>query len=356
MDDRVRRHAAVLVDHCIEAEAGDQVLVRAPTPAEDLVVALYERLGEVGARAETVWTNRRADRAFLRAVDPDEVTTREPRLAATKAADAVILVKAGRNAAEGSDVDSETGRARGEAKQPVLEARLDTRWVLTLHPTPADAQRAEVSTAAWTDLLYDAVDRDWTAQRRRQGRIADRLADADRVRVTTGETDLRFSVAGMDTYLDDGTENMPGGEVATAPVVDTVEGTVAVDAPFTRGSQAIEGARLTFEDGEVVDHEADRNEAALGRLLDADDGARRVGEFGVGTNRGVDRFTGDVLLDEKVGGTVHVALGRAMEECVPDDREYNESRVHADVVIDTREGRVEVDGDPLLVDGEFTVE
>ena len=344
------------MDHSIEAEPGDQVLIRAPTPAEDLVVALYERLGEVGARAETIWTTRRADRAYLRAVDPDAVTTREPRLAATEAADAVILVKAGRNASEGSDVDSETGQARGEAKQPVLEARLDTRWVLTLFPTPADAQRAEVSTAAWRNLLYDAVDQDWPAQRERQERIADRLADADRVRVTTEETDLRFSIAGMDTYLDDGTENMPGGEVATAPVVDSVEGTVAVDAPFTRGSQAIEGARLTFEDGRVVEYEAERNETALGRLLDADEGARRVGEFGIGTNRGVDRFTGDVLLDEKVGGTVHVALGRAMEECVPEDREYNESRVHADVVVDTREGRVELDGDPLIVDGELRTE
>jgi len=356
MDDRIERHARVLVDHSIEAEAGDQVLVRAPTPAEDLVVALYERLGEVGARAETIWTNRRADRAYLRAVDPERVTTREPRLAATEAADAVILVKAGRNAAEGSDVDGETGSARGEAKRPVLEARRDTRWVLTLHPTAADAQRAELSTAAWTDLLYGAVDRDWAAQRERQEQIADRLADADRVHVETEETDLRFSIAGMDTYIDDGTENMPGGEAATAPVIDSVEGTVAVDAPFTRSSQAIEGARLTFEDGEVTDYGAERNEAALGRLLDADDGARRVGEFGIGTNRGVDRFTGDVLLDEKVGGTVHVALGRAMEECVPEDREYNESRVHADVVVDTREGRVEVDGDPLLVDGEFQVE
>ncbi len=171
--------------------------------------------------------------------------------------------------------------------------------------------------------------------------------------VETEDTDLRFSIAGMDTYLDDGTENMPGGEVATALVVDSVEGTVAVDAPFTRGSREIEGARLTVEDGEVVDHAAERNGAALARLLDADEGARRVGEFGIGTNRGVDRFTGDVLLDEKFGGTVHLALGRAMEECVPEDREYNESRVHADVVVDTREGRVDVDGDPLIVDGEF---
>ncbi|PSQ38217.1 aminopeptidase [Halobacteriales archaeon SW_5_70_135] len=358
MDDSVRRHAEVLVEHSIEASAGDQVLIRAPTAAEELVVALYERLGAVDARPETLWTDRRADRAYLERVDADAVITRETRLAATEAADAVVLVKAPRNAAEGSDVSGEVARARGEAKQPVLDARLDGRWVITVHPTAAAAQRAETSTAAYRDLVHDAVDRDWAAHAERQSGLAERLREAEKLRLVAGETtDLRLSVTGMDVYVDDATENLPGGEVATAPVPDSVEGTVRADAPLVRGGETIEGARLTFEDGRVVDHDAERNAAALGRLLDRDEGARRLGEVGVGTNRGLDRFVGDVLFDEKVGGTVHVALGRSMEECVPEGRPFNESAVHADAVVDTREdARLEVDGEVVLRDGRFRFE
>lgn len=357
MDDRIRRHASVLVDHCTDVSPDDDVEIRAPTAAEDLVVALYEALGRRGARPTTVWRNPRATRAYAREMDPDDYRPKGHRVAALAETDVVILVKGARNAAETSDVDGERGRAASRAKEPLLRERLDARWVITQHPTAADAQRADLSTAAWRSLVYDAVDRDWSAVRERQARIADRLAAAEAVRLVVGdEADLRFDVAGMDAYNDAGEENMPGGEVATVPAVDGVEGEIRFDRPLRRGGREAEGVRLAFADGRVVDYGAERGEAVLADLLDADDGARRVGELGVGTNEGVDRVTGNVLFDEKAAGTVHVALGDALGECVPDDRTANESAVHADLIRSAgEESRIEFDGETVYRNGEFLI-
>ena len=357
MDDRTRRHARVLVDHSTDVGPEDDVEIRAPTAAEDLVVALYEALGRRGARPTTVWRNPRATRAYAREMDSDDYRPKGHRVAALAETDVVILIKAARNAAETSDVDGETRRAASRAKEPLLRERLETRWVITQHPTPADAQRADLSTAAWRSLVYDAVDRDWAAIRERQGRIADRLAAADEVRVVVGDdTDLRFDVAGMGAYNDAGAENMPGGEVATVPAVDGVEGEVRFDHPLRRGGREAEGVRLAFEEGRVVDYGAERGEDVLESLIETDAGARRVGELGIGTNEGVDRVTGNVLFDEKAAGTVHLALGDALSECVPDDREESESAVHADLIRSASDdARIAFDGETVYRNGGFLI-
>ncbi|WP_195155738.1 aminopeptidase, partial [Halorubrum sp. AJ67] len=206
-------------------------------------------------------------------------------------------------------------------------------------------------------LVYESVDRDWAAVRERQARVADRLAAADDLRLVVGDdTDLRFDVAGMGAYNDAGRENMPGGEVATVPGVDGVEGTVRFDRPLRRGGREVDGIRLDFADGRVVDYAAERGETVLADLLDTDAGARRVGELGIGTNEGIDAVTGNVLFDEKAAGTVHVALGDAVAECVPDGRTANESAVHADLVRDASEdARIELDGETVYRNGSFLI-
>jgi aminopeptidase len=353
MDERIDEHARVLVEHCTDIEASDDVLVKAPTAAEDLVVALYRHLGRRGARPMVAWRNPRASREYLRAVDPDDLRTAEHERAAMAETDAVVLVKGARNTAETGDVSREVGAAASRANQPILEERLDTRWVITQHPTAAGAQAAGMSTAAWREYVYDAMLRDWTSQRDRQERIADRLREGEELRLTVGQrTDLSLSIDGMDAYNDDATENLPGGEVATVPVVDSATGRFAVDFPVRRGGREIEGAWLEFEAGEVIGYGARRNEAALESVLDTDGGARRLGEFGIGTNPGVDRISHDTLFDEKMGGTVHVALGQAMAECVPAERTTNESAVHVDLLADIREdASLTVDGESLRQDG-----
>jgi len=145
--------------------------------------------------------------------------------------------------------------------------------------------------------------------------------------------------------------------VYTSPVPDGVEGEVTFDMPVVRKGQVVEGAVLRFEDGEVVEHSAEKNEDVLTSVLDTDEGARRVGELGIGMNRGIDEFSYNVLFDEKMGDTVHLALGNAIEECVPDDREFNESATHVDMLVDVSEdARIEVDGEVVQRDGTFVFE
>jgi aminopeptidase len=358
MDDRIERHAEVLVDHCTDVGPEDDVMIRAPTQAEDLVVALYDQLGKRGARPTTAWRSPRAGRAYTRVMGVEDFRAKEHRLAAMEETDAVILVIGETNTAEGSDVDSEKSAAAGRARGPILDARLDKRWVITQHPTPAHAQKAGMSTEAWTDFLYNAVNRDWAAQREFQEQMADVLDPADEVRIVSGEaTDLHLSVTGMSVLNDDGEQNMPGGEVATCPTPDSVEGEVAFDIPLLHSGREIRDVRLTFENGEVTDHAASRNEGALTSVLETDDGVRRVGELGIGMNRGIDRITYSTLFDEKTGDTVHVALGNAMEECVPDDREFNESAIHVDMLVDmSTESRIEVDDEIVQRNGTFRFE
>ncbi|MFC7225842.1 aminopeptidase [Salinirubellus salinus] len=356
MDERVSRHAEVLVEHCTGVERGDEVLIRAPSVAEDLVVALYERVGERGANATTWLRSPRAGRARARAMDADDFSTSEHRLAAMEATDVVILVQGARNRAAQCDVDPAKGSPASRARQPVLEARLDTRWVITQHPTAADAQAAERSTEAWRDTVYDAVDRDWAALRERQQRIADRLDATDEVRVSADGVDLTLDVSGMDAADDHATHNLPGGEVFTVPRLDGVDGEATFDVPVRRHGREVRNARLVFEDGRVVAHDAETGRAVLDELLATDEGASRVGELGFGTNRGITEATGRTLFDEKMGDTVHVALGDALPECVPEGVDTNESAVHVDLITDVGSGEVRFDGEVVQAGGAWWFE
>jgi len=358
MDDRVRRHAEVLVDYCTDIGAEDDVLIRAPTAAEELVVALYEQVGKRGARPVTSWRNARAGRAYARTMDSGNYRTKEHELAAMEETDVVILISGETNTAEGADVDSEKAAASSRARGPILDERLDKRWVITQHPTPAHAQKAGMSTEAWTDFVYGAIDRDWSAQHTIREQLVELLDPAEEVRIVSGEaTDIRLSVDGMGTLNDDGEENMPGGEVATVPVPGGVNGEVAFDLPLRRNGRETHDASLTFENGEVVEHAAGRNEAVLTSLLETDEGARRVGELGIGMNHGIGRVTHDLLFDEKTAETVHLALGDAIEECMPDGRESNESAIHVDMLVDmSSDSRIELDGEVVQRDGAFRFE
>jgi len=358
MDERVRQHAEVLVDHCADVQRGDMVQITASKHAEDLVVALYEALGERGARPSLSWSLPAASRAYARAMDAEDYTTKAHELAAMEETDVVFLVGGGPNPFETSDVPPEKAQAGSRAHQPILEERLGTQWVITTHPTAAGAQQAEMATPAYEEFVYNAVNKDWGEQSAFQAQMVELLDPADEVRVVSGDTtDLTMRVDGMRAINDDGDHNMPAGEVFTSPVPDSVEGEVYFDKPLMRQGNEIEGVSLTFEDGEVVDHAAEKNEDVLASILDTDDGARRLGELGIGMNRAIDRFTYNMLFDEKMGDTVHLAVGAAIDECVPEDSEFNDSAVHMDLIVDMSEDSyIEVDGDVVQRNGTFTFE
>ena len=358
MDDRISRHAEILVDQCAAVEPDDMVRVVAPPEAEDLVVAIHERLGELGARPSLSWRGSRASRQYRRALDPEDAKTAEHTHAALEETDAYIGINGAQNVAEASDVPADVTTALRKADKPLQDELREIRWVGTQYPGPGDAQKAGMSTEAYEDFVYSAVDRDWDAQREFQAQMVEILEDASEVRIVSGdETDLTMSVDGMIAENDADDNNMPGGEAFTAPVPDSVEGTVHFDQPRLWRGEEILDVRLTFEDGEAVEYSASQNEDALAEILETDEGARRVGELGVGMNRGIDQFTYNMLFDEKMGDSIHLALGRAYEENVGPDREANDSAIHVDLITDMSEDSfIEVDGEVVQRNGTFAFE
>jgi aminopeptidase len=214
------------------------------------------------------------------------------------------------------------------------------------------AQQAQTDEESLLDMFFSAALRDWPAEQRRWQAVAERLAGGREVRLTGRETDLRFSVAGRTWAVDGARENMPGGEIWTAPVTSTLDGTIYFEFPGVLGGRLVRDIRLDWRTGALVRATASAHEDFLQQVVHMDSGASLVGEFAVGTNYGLDRFCNDILLDEKIGGTVHIALGRAYPEVGGD----NQSALHWDIIKDTRtEGAIYLDGDKVFEAGRFLI-
>jgi aminopeptidase len=225
-----------------------------------------------------------------------------------------------------------------------------TRWVLCRVPNASFAQQAKMSLDEMMDFFFNATLRDWSKETARYQEIQEVFQAAENVQITGEGTDISFSTKGRNYVIADGEFNMPDGEIFTAPVDDSAEGVVFFEFPGVYVGQLIEGIQLEFSGGKVVKASARTNENLLQDLVNMDEGASRIGEFGVGINFGIDRFCYDILYDEKIGGTVHLALGRAYKECGG----YNQSALHWDIVKDLRQqGQIILDGKVVLENGKF---
>ena len=359
MDPRIREHASIIANHSVDLQPGDHVIIDAHPVAHDLVIALHEVIGDHGAHPVPVGirTHKDARAAYLQALEKVPGTP-DHALALVEAADVYLSIRADENVSALADVDPEIQAAFRRADRPVRDARLETKWCLTQFPAPGNAQLAGMSMPAYETFVWDAITRDWSVQRDHQAGMAERLTEADEVRIVSGDqTDLTLSVAGNPTRNDWGQHNLPGGEVFTAPIPDAVEGTVLFDMPLYYEGREIVDASLSFENGVVTSYAASGNEALLGEILDTDDGSRRLGELGIGMNRDIDRFTYNMLFDEKMGDTVHLALGQAYADTVGAGNEQNTSAVHADMIVDMSEhSSIELDGDVVQRDGTFFFE
>jgi aminopeptidase len=235
----------------------------------------------------------------------------------------------------------------------------ELRWLGAAYPTALGAQTARMGTAAWESFVFSALlldERDpiaaWRALGERHVRLIERLAGTRELHVTAAGTDLRVAVEGRAWESCAGEANLPDGEVFCAPAQGAVEGRITFGIPSLHNGREFRDVSLRFEAGVVVDASASFGEEALLARIDTDEGARRVGEFAIGTNELIQRAVGDTLFDEKIGGTCHLALGRSFPEVGGD----NVSAIHWDLVCDLRNGgRIEADGEPLLVDGRLLV-
>jgi aminopeptidase len=345
--------AALLCDYCLEVRPGQQVVVRSTTLATPLLLSLHRALLEREAWPMLRVTLPGQDESFWAAArDVHLDGFARVDLLEAENSDASITIQAPENTRALSGVDPALLTRAARARAPLREARLARRWCSTVWPTPALAQDARMSTGEFTDFVRRALflDRDdpvaaWSALRGSQARLIERLTACSELRIEGEETDLVVGVAGRVWINSDGRRNMPSGEVFTGPV--TASGVVRFDIPSSPRGVEVAGVRLELRDGVVVAASAERGDDVLQAMLATDDGARRLGEIGIGTNFGIDRPVGLTLLDEKIGGTVHLALGRAY----PETGGTNESAIHWDLICRPR--RVTADGETVLQDGSF---
>jgi aminopeptidase len=357
MDSRVREHAEVLVDWSARVDAGDDVVVAVSEGSHELAVAVCEALGDRGANYVAVYDSDEIERAYLRAHDGDFDDDPEFELALYEAADTVLRLGRGRNTAARADVPGEIRQAHRQSRTGIREARMDTDWVSTVHPTRSLAQQAGMSLAAYEEFVYDAVLRDWESLAEEMAQMKTVLDDASEVRIESGDQTIQMRVDGRTAVNSAASvaydsHNLPSGEVFTAPYA--TEGEITFDVPMTIYDQQVRDATLVFEDGEVVEFAAAQGEDAIAQIVETDDGARRLGELGIGMNRGIDRVTDNILFDEKMGDTVHLALGRAYDACLPEGESGNESATHSDLIVDMSEdSRLVVDGEVIQRNGRF---
>jgi aminopeptidase len=365
-DSRADALAQILVRYSTRVGKGDVCVIQATTPAEVLVQAVYEEVLRAGGLPILQISTEGAQAAFYDLASDEQLDWIPPTSEwVAENADARIAIMADVNARELSGTDPKKQARVSKARRGLMETSMrraaagEHRWALTLFPTHAYASEAGMSLRDYEDFYYAAclaTDGEpvtaWERQADEVKRLAEWIDGKEEVRVTGPGTDITLGVAGRRWIPCYGEHNMPDGEFFTGPVEDSANGEIAFSFPASYGGRTVSGVRMRFEDGKVVDASADQGEEFLLEMLDTDEGARRLGELGIGTNYGISTGTKEILLDEKIGGTVHMAVGMSY----PETGGSNSSAVHWDMVCDLRQGgALVVDGVELQRDGKFLV-
>jgi aminopeptidase len=359
-DPRIEEYARIMVETCVDVQPGWQVIVAGNALGRPLIEEVTRQVARKGAYAllrvglgggtlitSFAWA-REAPMELLENPAPLDMKLLEE-------IDALIVVDAPENTRAAAGLPAERLNALQSGIRPALERvfKGELPWVGGQFPVPSLAQEAGMSTDDFADFLYGAVLRDWDAERERMSRYAELFDRAEEVRIVGAETDLRLSIAGRPMEIDAGGRNLPGGEFFTSPVEDSAEGVITFsEFPAVYVGRECRGIRLRFEGGRAVDASAEAEEGFLLSTLDTDEGARRLGELGVGCNPGITRHMKNTLFDEKIDGTIHLALGNGIQEVGG----QNESSIHWDIVKDLRHGgRIELDGKVVQESGVWKV-
>lgn len=367
-DNRVEKMARVLVDYSVNIQPGDRVLIEATLLAEPLVREAYRRVLERGGHPHILLSLPDQEELLYESAAGDDQLDFVPTLhrISVEQFDARIRVYSEGNTRALSGVDPARVARRQKALAAVQgivfrrAAEGSLRWVSTLFPTQAYAMEAEMGWNGYQDFVFQACHVDdatpdpvvfWQQVGEKQQHFIDLFAGHDQVEVKGPDVDLRLSVKGRKFLNSCGIHNMPDGELYTGPVENSVEGWVRFTYPAIYSGQIVEGVELTFEQGRVVKVYARKNETLLQKMLDSDAGARFVGEFAIGTNYGIDRFTRNILFDEKIGGTFHMAMGAGY----PETGSLNRSVIHWDMICDIKqESHIKVDGEVIYRNGSFS--
>ncbi|MDX6621103.1 MAG: aminopeptidase [Gaiellales bacterium] len=365
-DPRLARYAHLICEHSLGIGESSRLIIVTPPEGRPLALASAREAWRRGARVSVSMAPEWASGDRLREGSAEQVAYLDPAaLETVERFDRWLVVWAPGNAAERAGIASERDAALARARLPFHE-RLDERetagelrWLGAGFPTALGAQTARMGTAAWERFVYAALLLDepdpvaaWRALGERHKRLIERLSGVRELHVVSTGTDLLVDVEGRVWESCAGEINLPDGEVFCCPPQGGVEGEILFGVPSLQHGRACRDVRLRFEAGVVVDASAGLGEDVLLARLDTDEGARRPGEFAIGTNEMITRAVGDTIFDEKIGGTCHLALGQGFPLLGGD----NVSAIHWDLICDLRSGgRIDADGEPLLVDGRLSV-
>jgi aminopeptidase len=364
-DPRLVRYAHLICEYSLGIDDSHSLIIVTPSEGAPLAVATAREAWSRGARASVSMAPDWARSDRLRDGTDEQVAHLDPAMLETvELFDRWLFVWAPGNTSELAGIATERDAAMARSRRPwhdrhdAREAAGELRWLGAAYPTALGAQTARMGTGAWERFVYSALLLEepdpvaaWRALDERHKRLIDRLAGTRELHVVSRGTDLRVQVEGRAWESCAGQVNLPDGEVFCCPPRGGVEGEIVFDVPSLQNGRVCRDVRLRFEGGEVVDASAALGEDVLLARLDTDEGARRAGEFAIGTNQMIQQAVGDTLFDEKIGGTCHLALGSSFPLLGGD----NVSAVHWDLICDLRAGgRIEADGEPLLVDGRLT--
>lgn len=365
-DLRTEKLAELLVDYSVGVKPGDKVAIQGEALAEPLLKAVYARVLQAGGNPYLMASPNGLDEIFYRYASEEQLKHIAPPIRLVyDSYDVRIAIGAEDNTKALNNIDPAKlvmhQQARNDLMQTFLQraAKGEMRWTYAIFPTAAYAQDAEMGLSEYEDFVYSACLGDindpiayWKRFAGWQQKIVEWLKGKSNIHVTAPDTDLYLSVEGRTFINSSGHENMPDGEVFTGPVESSISGRVYFSYPTIESGREVTGVRLWFEEGKVVKASADKNEEFLLKTLDTDTGSRYLGEFSFGTNGSINRFTRQILFDEKIGGSFHIALGASY----PETGGKNESAIHWDMICDMRHGgEVIVDDELFYRNGEFVI-
>ncbi|MBN1316863.1 MAG: aminopeptidase [Anaerolineales bacterium] len=367
IDPRIEKLADVLVNYSVAIQPGDKILIQGETSAAPLIEAVYKKCIQAGGHPFFNLILPNQEEIFYRyASDEQLLNTPDYMKYILETIDVRIKIKGAVNTKALSNIDAQKHvlAKRGQAELSKIfmqrSAANDLRWTVSLFPTHAFAQDADMSLSEYEDFVYGACLPDpddpvryWKRFSAWQQKIVEWFRGKEQVHIIGPGTDLKLSIAGRIFMNGDGGRNMPDGEIFTGPVEDSLEGHISFSYPAIYDGREVKGIQLWFEQGRVVKAKADKNENVLLSTLDTDEGSRCIGEFAIGTNKGINRFTGQILFDEKINGSIHLAVGQAYYETGA----LNQSAIHWDMISDLRDGgKIWVDDELLYLNGEFVID
>ncbi|MEO6888375.1 MAG: aminopeptidase [Ktedonobacteraceae bacterium] len=366
MNIRLQRMADVLVNYSLGLKKGDRLAINTGPVATPLIREIVRAAVRAGGYPEVFVELPGVQEIMLKEGSDEQITSIPAiRRMIIEEYETLLSIMASTNTKNLSGIDPARMALAQQASHGLMQTYMQRsaegllRWSVAMFPTEAFAQDAGMSLSDFEDFVYHACFLDdadplarWQEISQQQARLIEWLKGKSSVHIVGQDTDLTLSVAGRTFLNDDGHYNFPGGEFFSGPVEDSANGYIRYSFPASFGGRSVEDVRLRFENGVVVEATAAQGQDYLDKMLGMDEGARRLGEFAFGNNRNVDRCTKNILFDEKIGGTVHLALGASY----PESGGLNQSSLHWDMVCDLRQGsEIRVDGELFCKDGQFAV-